>query len=346
MTDEGRDNTVPQISIVVPAKDEARFIRPCLRSIREQWFNGWECLIVDDGSQDETLDIAEEFAEKDSRFRVISHAESRGLAAARNTGIASTSAPYLTFLDADDFLYQHALRRRLESLSTLERPTVAGSYCDWQPTREKQGRNPPEREPADRHKLLGFVHGPECPFIATAPLVRRDIIEEMGGFDETLPTAEDFDLWVRILRAGYTFVYTPVVGVAYRQKSSGMIFSGTAFHARASGKIIDDQYVDLSGSPDAPLLAKPISHYQREHTQARRLLRSFAIAAAADDADGQEEIKALLRSPISILERAGLDVRGELRAGLSRASRAFPALASAEAKDQAVDELVGKIATD
>jgi len=170
-------NDSPTVSIVVPARDEGRFIRPCLRSIREQWFPSWECVVVDDGSTDETAEIAQEFVAKDARFRVISHAEPRGLAASRNAGIAATTAPLLTFLDADDFLYQHSLRSRVEALDTTSQRNAAGSFCDWQTTMERQGRTPPDREPTDRPAVVGFVDGPECPFIATAPVVRRSVID-------------------------------------------------------------------------------------------------------------------------------------------------------------------------
>jgi|GEM_PF-3338992 len=144
------DPREPMVTVVVPAKNDARFIRPCLRSIREQWYPALECVVVDDGSTDGTHEIAAEFAEKDDRFRVVSHPTTRGPSAARNSGLAASTAPYVTFLDADDFLYQHAIRRRLEALQQADSDRVVGSFCDWQPTAEYQGRDVPERPPAER----------------------------------------------------------------------------------------------------------------------------------------------------------------------------------------------------
>ncbi len=329
----------PTIAIVVPAHNEDRFIRPCLRSIREQWFNSWECVIVDDGSSDGTRSIADEFAAKDSRFRVVSHTESLGLATARNTGIELTKAPYLTFLDADDFLYQHSLNARLKAIRESEQSWVADSYCDWQPTRENQGRTPPTREVAQKPPVVGFPQGPECPFIATAPLVRRDVVEDLGGFNEALPTAEDFDLWIRILRAGYSFVFAPRIGVAYRQKASGMVFRDTALHARASDAIIASQYEDLSETDNPPPFAKPLPAYALDMARARRLLRSYALSSVAASPEDRAQIGAMLPDTLPLLSRSGLDVRFELNAGLGRAARAIASLNDKEVKRRTLDEL-------
>lgn len=322
----GFDPDGPTVAIVVPAKDDARFLRPCLRSIREQWFPSLECVVVDDGSTDDTLRIAQEFADKDDRFRVVSHAEPRGPSAARNTGIAASSAPYVTFLDADDFLYQHSIKRRVEALQAADSDVVAGVFCDWQTTAETEGRNPPSRAPAERDRVVGFVHGPECPFIVTAPVVRRSILELVGGFDESLPTAEDFDLWIRVLRAGYTFAYVPMIGVAYRQKSTGLVFAGSAHHAEAALAVIDGQYEDVSAVENPPPLCLPLSHYQQQHARTRRLLRTYALAAANGDVDDVERLARSIPQDLDSLVHAGLDVEGELRAGAWRASRAIPEL--------------------
>lgn len=332
-----------EVAIVVPARNEGRFIRSCLRSIREQWFKAWECVIVDDGSHDETREIADEFAAKDDRFRVLSHSESRGLAASRNVGIEQTTAPLITFLDADDFLYQHSLRSRVEALTATAQRNAAGSFCDWQTTMERQGRTPPERSPADRKKIVGFIDGPECPFIATAPVLRRSVIDEMGGFDEELSTAEDFDLWIRILRAGYTFVYTPMIGVAYRQKSSGMVFTDTARHARASDEIIAAQFEDRSSDIPRPRFSNSLSDYQKDVARAKRLLRSLALAAAVDDPVGRDEIRTLLPESLALLASCGFDARFELGAGLGRAASGAPAMRDLARRQQLLEELLGEV---
>lgn len=333
----------PVVAVVVPAKDDAEYLRACLRSIREQWFKPLECVVVDDASTDDTLEIASEFAEKDARFSVVSHETSRGPSAARNTGVAHTSAPFVTFLDADDFLYQHSIKRRVKALLDADPGRIAGSFCDWQAVAQKQGRKNPERDAATRGEVVGFVHGPECPFIVTAPVVRRSVLEQVGGFDEVLRTAEDFDLWIRVLREGYTFTYVPMIGVAYRQNAGGLVFSESASHAESAMAVIERQYEDLSGQAGKPELSLPLPHYQLECARAKRLLRTYALAAATDESEDAARIRHLLQADLSMLERAGLHTEGELRAGAWRASRALPSLRDRHAREQFVERLLTEL---
>ena len=339
-----KDANGPLVTVIVPAKDDAQYLRPCLRSIREQGFKRLECVVVDDGSADDTLAIAEEFSAKDDRFSVTSHATSRGPSAARNTGLASSTAPFVTFLDADDFLYKGSIRRRLKPLLDSSDRTVAGTFCDWQSTPQNKGPVPPERAATSRAEVLGFIHGPECPFIITAPMVRREVLEEIGGFDEDMHTAEDFELWIRVLREGYTFRYIPIIGVAYRQNASGLVFSKSAEHAEESMAVIDRQYEDVSNEQASPFLSLPLPHYQRQCARVRRLLRTYALAAATGEADGAERIEQLISSDLDVLARAGLDVEAELRAGVWRASRALTELKNKDARDKLIAELLSTLA--
>ncbi len=332
----------PKVSVIVPAKNAAPYLGACLDSIRSQSLAELECVVVDDGSSDDTARIAQRVADVDTRVSLISHVESRGPSAARNTGITNSSAPFVTFLDADDFLYPESIQLRVEALENADPEVVAASYCDWQPTPEDQGQEPPERAPANRSNL-GFVHGPECPFIVTAPVVRRRALERVGGFNESLRTAEDFDLWVRILRNGHTFTYVPIIGVAYRQNSTSLMFSESAGHAEASMSVMDWQYEDLSASNDAPVLSRPVSYYQLECAKARRLLRTYALAAACGHHEGVDRIGRLLRNDLHALIRAGLDVENELRGGAWRASNALPELQDGAAQERLVQTLATQL---
>src|SRR5579875_138818 len=93
----------PEISIVVPAYNAERYIGPTLDSVRAQTVAAWEVVVVDDGSRDGTRQVAEQYAARDPRIRVIGQINS-GVAAARNRGWAATapSSTYVTFLDHDD----------------------------------------------------------------------------------------------------------------------------------------------------------------------------------------------------------------------------------------------------
>lgn len=93
----------PKISVIVPVYNVEDFLRKCLESIQQQTFKDFEVLIVDDASPDNSLAIANEFAESDSRFKVI-QIEHAGLAGARNAGIENAKGEYLSFIDSDDYV--------------------------------------------------------------------------------------------------------------------------------------------------------------------------------------------------------------------------------------------------
>ena len=125
-----KESSDPVVTVIVPAMNNAKYLRTCLRSIQEQQGAAFECVVVDDGSTDNSVAIAEEFSTTDDRFSVVSHEHNRGPSAARNTGLAASSAPFVTFLDADDFLYENSLKSRVDALKEADPKTVAGTYCD------------------------------------------------------------------------------------------------------------------------------------------------------------------------------------------------------------------------
>ena len=189
-----------------------------LRSVQLQRFENWECVVVDDGSLDNAVPVAQAFAEVDQRFRVLVHAECRGLSAARNTGIAEATAPYIVFLDDDDLLMPGTIESRLLAVAGMP-ADVAGSYSDWMTIDFDRGlevlTSAPKATPRTNISFSDLASG--TPFTASSPMVRTEVVRSVGGFDETLVRAEDADLWSRIMRRGFRFVFAGDVGVAYRR---------------------------------------------------------------------------------------------------------------------------------
>ena len=104
---------MPKVSIIVPVYNVEPYLRQCLDSILAQTFTDWECILVDDGSKDGSGAICDEYAEKDSRFRVV-HQENKGSSAARNEGLSLSKGIYLSFIDSDDWVENNYLERLLE----------------------------------------------------------------------------------------------------------------------------------------------------------------------------------------------------------------------------------------
>ena len=103
------------ISVVIPAYNAGQFLDETLESVLSQTYENWECIIVNDGSTDNTESVAKKWCEKDSRFR-LTDKENGGLSSARNWGIKESKAEYIAFLDADDLYMPNFLEICLENL--------------------------------------------------------------------------------------------------------------------------------------------------------------------------------------------------------------------------------------
>ena len=127
------------VSIIVPCFNYAHFLPETLKSVSAQSFQNWECIIVDDGSADNTSEVATKFRLYDSRFRLISQSNC-GLPAARNTGIQASVGEYIQLLDADDLITPEKLELQvayLEKNRTVDivygDNTAIKEHCKWKP---------------------------------------------------------------------------------------------------------------------------------------------------------------------------------------------------------------------
>ena len=183
----GVDN--PLISVIVPAFNASTYIGEALTSIVHQTHKNWEIIVIDDGSTDATIDVLSGYA---SNIRLIKQ-NNKGPAAARNLGAKSARGEWLAFLDADDTWAPDKLARQL-----LDVGKANWSYTDML---FKGGVNDGLRDSefTEKHEgevLEKLVLGN---FISTSTvLIRRRSFEESGGFDESLPSIEDWELWTRI----------------------------------------------------------------------------------------------------------------------------------------------------
>jgi GT2 family glycosyltransferase len=235
--EEWRESTDPLVSVIVPCFNDARYLQDCLRSVIGQTFEDWECVVVDDGSLDHSAQVIASFANTDVRIRYVRHGVNAGLSAARNTGLRLARGYLVTFLDADDLLAPDSLLDRVEALQEhWEVSEVAGSFCgvrigSEQTSASSLGASKNWKSP---RPFVDFVNGADdCPFPVMAPLVRKSVVVGVGGFDESMRAGgEDWDLWLRILRAGFWFVPSSLRSAIYRQRSESMAKSGAAEHVR------------------------------------------------------------------------------------------------------------------
>lgn len=180
------DQDVAPVSVVIAAYNAEPTLRAALQSALRQDPRPAEVIVVDDGSEDGTASVAAAFPE----VRVVKQANA-GPSAARNTGIAEASQPWIAFLDADDLWLPDRLARQL---ATLRRYPQAGLLAgDW--VRDEDETGPATRGtvslPGYRDILLLNR------FQTSTVLVRAELLQRSGGFDPSLDGAEDWDLWLR-----------------------------------------------------------------------------------------------------------------------------------------------------
>lgn len=184
------------VSIIVPTQNRAELLLRAIESIVNQTYHHWECLVVDDGSVDNTAQIIE--SNRDSRIHFFRHDDIRGASAARNTGISHARGSFVAFLDDDDEWLPTKLEKQLNLIQRLS--TDYGMVYCWMDYYDSRGDKIKEHHPLYRDYVFPYVLDEQriggCPTL----LVRRTVMDELGGFDETLLRGNDGDFIRRVCR--------------------------------------------------------------------------------------------------------------------------------------------------
>ena len=180
------------VSVIIPTFNRAAKTARAISSVLYQRFTDYEIIVVDDGSTDNTEKALHQFKD---RIQYIAHDANQGVSAARNTGVAVSQAPLIAFLDSDDYWLPHKLG--VQTAFFEQNPNAV--ICQTEETWIRNGRR---ANPGRRHlKPSGDVFEASlalCLVSPSAAMLRREIFEEVGVFDEDLPACEDYDLWLRI----------------------------------------------------------------------------------------------------------------------------------------------------
>jgi glycosyltransferase involved in cell wall biosynthesis len=188
----------PKVSVYTPTYNYGRFIGEAIQSVLDQTFQDWELIIVDDGSTDNTREVVASFA--DPRIHYV-YQQNRGNPAARNTALKLARGEYIACLDADDMWLPEMLQKLVAQLDRLP-PTVGLIYCDSYLFNDEdgaiirrflQGRKPPQG------RIFGELLETDGWFIPdVGSLMRREVIDRVGLYDESLLRYQDWEMWVRI----------------------------------------------------------------------------------------------------------------------------------------------------
>lgn len=194
-----------KISVITPCYNQANFLEETINSLIQQTFNDWECIIVNDGSTDNTEEIALALAGKDTRIKYI-HQENKGVSAARNAAINISEGKYLIPVDADDLISPNYLEACFCELEKDENVKIV--YAEGQKFGMQSGRC--EFRNFDL-KIMAYDN-----LIFNSAMFRKSDFINSGGYSEYLHVGEDWELWLNLLKDGGSVVKLPFIGYCYR----------------------------------------------------------------------------------------------------------------------------------
>jgi glycosyltransferase involved in cell wall biosynthesis len=195
----------PMTSIIIPTFNRAAFLREAIDSVLAQTEQDFELLVVDDGSTDQTRELVAEYG---NRIRYLFQ-NNRGVSAARNLGIRQTSGKLVAFLDSDDLWLPPKLAKQVQWMAA--NPNIMLCHTDeiW----IRRGKRVNQKK--IHAKSGGWIYPfclPRCIISPSSVIMRRELFDAAGLFDEQLPVCEDYDLWLRVAsRFEVGFIPQPLI---------------------------------------------------------------------------------------------------------------------------------------
>jgi glycosyltransferase involved in cell wall biosynthesis len=202
------------VSVIVPCYNQGCFLADALDSILNQTYTNWECIIVNDGSTDNTEEVALKYRNQDARFRYIKTPNS-GLSSSRNTGIKSAKGDFIQLLDSDDLIEKYKLQDAVDFLpadncqNIIPYSSMRYFENDDIVTPQILGRESfvahVEIKKEDSTASQKAVVYARNPFVISAPIYPITLFNTIGYFDEELGALEDWDFHIRCINASYKF---------------------------------------------------------------------------------------------------------------------------------------------
>ncbi len=185
---------MPRVAVIIPAFNRAAVLPRAVASVLNQDYRDYELIVVDDASTDDT---AERMRRLSGGHRLAYHRLPlhRGVSAARNIGVSRTRAPLVAFLDSDDCWDLDKLSRHLEWIDRHPAFRLSQTRERW--VRAGRRVNPPKTH-EKRHGWIFEESLRRCMITPSSVIIQRSLFEEVGGFNESLPVCEDYELWLRI----------------------------------------------------------------------------------------------------------------------------------------------------
>ena len=309
--DDDTPGPSPAVSIITPAYNAARYLEESVESALAQTFGDFELLIVDDGSSDETLAIAGRLADRDHRVHALTTAQRVGVSAARNVGFRHAQGRFFALLDSDDVWLPDFLAAQLAVFDRAPAAdVVSGNAFNLGGPRDGQLLRPLSDD-CQPLTLIDMIEHEDAVLVMS--VLRRRVVDAVGGFSEDLQRSEDYDFWLRAALAGFHFVANPTPLVRYRRHPS----------SASSNELLmlDAMIVVLQRLRASPLASHVVVatldrrigalNERRLWTRAKANLMRREYAAAADDLESLAQLRRSLR--VRLIAGASRSVPAALR---------------------------------
>jgi glycosyltransferase involved in cell wall biosynthesis len=198
---------LPLVSVVIPCFNQGKYLNETVTSVLASSYKHIELILVNDGSTDNSLEIAKKLEASHPEIRTIDQPNG-GVAKARNTGITIASGKYILPLDGDDLISSDYIQKAVDALEA--NPELKVAYCQAVKFNES-GQKPWKLKPFSRHQLA------KDNMIFVAAIFRKSDAVEVGGFSEDMKMGrEDWEFWIKMLKNGGEVVQLPILGFFYR----------------------------------------------------------------------------------------------------------------------------------
>ncbi|WP_425077105.1 glycosyltransferase family 2 protein [Psychroserpens sp. S379A] len=200
-------NDFPLVSVIIPCYNKGEYLSETLASVLNQAYSHWECIIVNDGSTDDSEEIAKEWINKDQRFKYIK-TENQGVSHARNVAISKAQGTYILPLDADDKISKDYTSLAIEAFS--EKPNLKLVYCEVEWFGQKSGKW--------KLKEFSLKELAKSNMIFCSAFFKKKDWELAGKYDEKLIHGlEDWEFWISLLKGGGEVYKIPKTCFFYRK---------------------------------------------------------------------------------------------------------------------------------
>lgn len=272
------NNAQPQVSIVIPCYNNEVCVAGAIESALQQTYDPVEVIVVNDGSTDNSGEVIASYEDRIGHIKTENH----GACHARNVGLHHATGAYVKFLDADDTLYPEAIEQQVEQSAALSgsQRTVFGDAKHVKP----DGSVSRETDFSNGECENRILHILKMNLQTSLPLHNRFHLEAVGGFDETLPRAQEYDLHFRLAADGVQFTYRPAQIVrVLEHEGADRISNQDHFSSHPRGRLGRIRKRARIAEEQGLLDASLRTHLARASWHAGRMAVRRGFSSVADD---------------------------------------------------------------